>query len=82
MIIYFATRTMTILGMASTELPGGGTVLNDVKKADLSTGTTTFECEVAFTSSDRSKVEEMTTAGNYVLRYDRGECEYYTIIET
>ena len=82
MILYFADREMNILGQASTSLPGGSTIEEDNKVEDVETGVATFSCRIAFTDKTRAKLEEMTNAGNYLLRSHEGENEFYTIIES
>lgn len=82
MILYFADRNMNILGQASTGLPKGLTVENDLKSLDVDTGTVTFECEIPYDDNSRDKVQSCTEAGNYLLRSNGEENEFYTIIDT
>lgn len=82
MILYFADRKMNIVGQASTELPGGISILDDKKVEDVETGVATFETYVQYDDETRKKVEECTSVGNYILRSDNGENEFYTIIES
>lgn len=82
MIVYFANRTMDIIGHASTNLRNGFEIVDDLKTEEIETGVATFECEIAFNKSTRLQLEEMTNAGNYVLRSANGENEFYTIIES
>lgn len=82
MILYFANRRMEIMGNASTNLRRGYVVKEDLKSEDIETGVSTFECRIGFNSKTRSKLEEMTKAGNYLLRKHDGESEFYTIIDT
>lgn len=81
MIVYFTDRQLNILGMASTELPGGLTVNDDNKTEDVETGIAVFECRIPFTNSTRSQIEECTSVGNYILRNNEDEDEFYTIID-
>lgn len=81
MIVYFTDRQLNILGMASTELPGGLTVNDDNKTEDVETGIAVFECRIPFTNSTRSQVEECASVGNYILRNNEEEDEFYTIID-
>lgn len=81
MIIYFADRKMNILGQASTELPAGLTLSDDLVTEDIETGVAVFECKVHFDKSTRKKVEACTEAGNYILRQHDGKTEFYTITE-
>ena len=82
MILYFADRKMNIVGQASTELPGGISILDDKKVEDVETGVATFETYVQYDDETRKNVEECTSVGNYILRSDEGENEFYTIIES
>lgn len=81
MIIYFANRSMEILGSASTGLPGGFTIVEDTKTEEVETGVAVFECRVKFDSENRLQLEAMCEAGNYLLRSDGDLNEFYTIIE-
>lgn len=82
MILYFADRKMNIIGQASTELPEGLTVCEDLKTEDTETGVATFECKIPFNKKMRSEVERCAEVGNYILRSHEAENEFYTIIET
>lgn len=82
MILYFANREMQILGQASTTLPNSFVILDDLKSEDVDTGVATFECKIGFDKESRLKLEEMTNAGNYLLRSDGDENEFYTIIDS
>ena len=81
MIIYFANRSMEIQGSASTGLPGGFTIVEDTKTEEIETGVAVFECRVKFDEENRLQLEAMCEAGNYLLRSDGDENEFYTIIE-
>lgn len=82
MIIYFADRHMNVLGQASTGLPFGFAVRKDEKIEDVDTGVASFSCYVAFEDKDRLAVEAMTDAGNYLLRKNDDENEFYTVIDS
>lgn len=82
MILYFADRQMRVLGHASTNLPKGFVISEDLKTEDVETGVATFSCYVGFTDETRAALEEMTDAGNYLLRSHGNENEFYTIIDT
>jgi phage minor structural protein len=82
MIIYFADREMRILGHATTELREGYVIIEDLKTDDVETGVASFNCGIGFNESNRAKLEEMTCAGNYLLRSNDGENEFYTIIDS
>ena len=80
MIVYFADRSMTILGLAATNLPSGPRISNDEKTDELETGIRTLEFDVGYDS--RANAEAMTMPGNYLLRSADGEKEFYTIIDS
>lgn len=81
MILYFANRKMEILGHATTNLPEGFVIVDDTKTEEIDTGVATFSCSIGFTKENRSTLESMTKAGNYILRSTGEENEFYTIIE-
>lgn len=82
MILYFADRGFSILGHASTKLPDGITVSDDLKTEDVESGVASFECKIPYAASNRKYVENCTAVGNYVLRKHNSENEFYTIIES
>lgn len=82
MILYFADRRMNILGSASTELPEGLTIVDDVKIDEVDTGVATFECSIAFDAETRESAEKYTSVGNYLLRSYNGENGFFTIIDS
>ena len=82
MILYFADRMMNIKGQASTALLKGLQIIEDRKVKDTETGVASFECSISFDDKNRLLLEEMTEAGNYLLRSCDGENEFYTIIDT
>lgn len=81
MILYFANRKMQILGHASTNLPDGLVVIDDLKTEDVDSGVSTFSCTIGYTDKNRRLVETMMAAGNYILRSHNGENEFYTILD-
>lgn len=81
MIVYFADRQMRILGSASTHLPNGVRITDDMRTEEIETGVATFECRVMFSSENRLTIEDMCEAGNYILRSDGDTNEFYTIID-
>ncbi len=81
MIIYFADRQMNILGQASTSLPRGFQIVEDLKTEEIETGVATFSCRVVFDDAGRTTLEKMTEVGNYLLRSNGSENEFYTIID-
>ena len=82
MIIYFADRLMRVLGLATTNLRKGYVITEDLKTEDVETGVATFTCRIGFDKTNRTALEAMTNAGNYLLRSNDGENEFYTIIES
>lgn len=82
MIVYFADRYLNILGKASTGLPQGYRILNDVKAEDIDSGVATFEFDLKYDDNTLSYAREMAYPGNYIMRdYDDSD-EFYTIIDT
>ena len=82
MIVYFASRQLSILGHASTGLRKGFVIIDDEKTEDVETGVATFSCEISFDKESQLLIEEMVEVGNYVLRSNGDEQECYTIIDT
>jgi len=82
MIIYFADRHMKVLGQASTSLPSGFIIRKDEKIEDTDTGVASFSCYITFENSVRLEAEAMAEAGNYLLRKNEDENEFYTIIDS
>ena len=68
MMIYFADRDLNILGNASTQLPDGFRITDDLTVEEIDTGVNTFSCVLPFTDYDRADLEEMVTEGNYILK--------------
>ncbi len=82
MIVYFADRKMNILGQASTQLPKGLTITEDLKTEDIETGVAVFECKIPYDAKTREKANLCAEVGNYILRSNNNENEFYTIIDT
>lgn len=82
MIIYFADRKMNILGRASTNLPKGARITDDLKTEEVEAGVKVFECDISHTTGDQEKIKEWARAGNYILRKSGEETEFYTIIDS
>lgn len=82
MILYFADRKMNIIGQASTSLPNGLTIYDDLKTEDIETGVASFECRIPYDKKTRKEVENMAAVGNYILRSNGDENEFYTIIDS
>lgn len=82
MIIYFADRQMNILGQASTNLPEGILLVDDLKTEDVDTGVAIFECTLPYEPEKMNDVKIFAAVGNYILRKNEEETEFYTIIES
>ena len=82
MIVYFSDRQMQVMGLASTNLPDGFVIIEDLKTEEVETGVATFSCRIGFNDENRLELESMTNAGNFILRSHNGENEFYTIIDT
>lgn len=82
MIIYFADRKMHILGRASTNLPKGVRITDDLKTEEVEVGVKVFECDLSYTSGNQKTIKEWAKAGNYILRKNGEETEFYTIIDS
>lgn len=87
MIVYFADRYLNIIGQASTTLPKGLKIIDDIKTEDVDTGVATFEFTLPYgdKKSERAFANKCTAVGNYILRRsgtsDKVD-EFYTIIES
>lgn len=81
MIIYFADRQQNVMGQASTGLPHGLIIIDDVKTEDIDTGVASFDVTISYKQSERLDLEQMTEAGNYVFRSTGEDAECYTIID-
>ena len=68
MIIYFADRKINILGMASTSLPNGLRIYNDLTVEDVSSGVNTFSCNIDANDQDRQVLEDAVKEGHYILK--------------
>lgn len=80
MILYFADRHMNILGQASTELPEGLYITDDQKTEEVEAGVATLEFTLNYTGDTRKDATQYSTVGNYILRKNGDEQEFYTII--
>lgn len=78
MILYFTDRHMNVLGQASTHLPEGLRVSDDLKTEEVEAGVATLEFTLNYTEKTRKEASRYGAVGNYILRKN-GE-EFYTII--
>lgn len=90
MIIYFADRNLNITGLASTSLPSGFRIADDMLTEDVETGVNTFEFKVSYNDGSRQELEQTVTVGTYILKgggnaFDEEVNSYdalYQIVET
>lgn len=80
MILYFADRHMNVFGQASTELPKGLYISDDLKTEEVEAGVATLEFTLNYTASTRNDAKQYGSVGNYILRKNGDEQEFYTII--
>lgn len=80
MILYFADRHMNVIGQASTELPKGLYISDDLKTEEVEAGVATLEFTLNYTASTRNDAKQYGSVGNYILRKNGDEQELYTII--
>lgn len=81
MIVYFADRRLSILGLASSELDTGAYISDDKTVTDVDTGTTTLSLVIEYDDAGRKSAESMANAGNYILRHNGDKDEFFTIID-
>lgn len=80
MILYFADRHMNVIGQASTELPKGLYISDDLKTEEVEAGVATLEFTLNYTEKTRKEASRYGAVGNYILRKNGEEEEFYTII--
>lgn len=81
MILYFAGRSMNILGFATTHKISNISISDDYRTEETETGVSTLEVTLEYNQSSRLKAEAMAEAGNYILFSDGDVKKFYTIIE-
>lgn len=69
MILYFADRSFTVQGVATTSLDSQFVIVSDTKTESVEKHISSFDVEVSFNEDNRKELEELTNAGNYILRY-------------
>nr|DAF04571.1 MAG TPA: tail protein [Bacteriophage sp.] len=79
-ILYFTDRHMNILGQASTHLPEGLRISDDLKTEEVEAGVATLEFTLNYTEKTRKEASRYGAVGNYILRKNGEEEEFYTII--
>lgn len=90
MIIYFTDRDLNLTGLASTSLPRGLRLFDDLTTEETETGVNTFSCRIAYNDASRQELEDAVKVGRFILKgsgtaFDEKENQYdslYTIIET
>lgn len=82
MIAYFADRTMNILGQATTDLPEGMRIVDDLLSADVESGVDTFEGYLPYDKNTRKTAELCCDVGNYILLLKNGKNRFFTIINS
>lgn len=82
MIVYFADRSLDIIGTASTNLPDSIVILDDEKTDDVKSGVKTFTATFAYDDDTRELITNYIAVGNFLLRSADNENEFYTIITT
>ena len=68
MIIYFADRNLNITGNASTSLPGGFRISDDLLSESLESGVNIFTLRVSYNDLTREELETKAIAGNFILK--------------
>lgn len=81
MILYFADRSMNILGLASTGLRDDEAVYNDKRTEELATGSASLSFDLKYSGSAKALMR-IVDVGDYILLYDGQDSTYYTIIDT
>ena len=87
MIIYLTDRALNIVGHASTSLPGGIRIVEDLTVEDVDTGVNTFEGSLVANDYTRTALEEAVQCGRYILKQsDRAQegsyDQLYQIVDT
>ena len=79
MIAYFADRTMNILGQATTELPEGMRIVDDLLTEDVETGIAILEGYLPYNENTRKAAESCCDIGNYILLLKNEKSRFFTI---
>lgn len=82
MILYFADRTMKILGKASTNLETGYLISSDELTEDVETGLTVLDVTIKYNEDEQIDLEKITDAGNYILYSNDRRTGYFTIVDS
>ena len=68
MIIYFADRNLNITGQASTSLPGGFRIMEDLLTEEVDSGVNVFTCKISYNDSNRQELESAVKVGTFLLK--------------
>lgn len=90
MIIYFADRSLNLLGQASTSLPGGLRLYDDVTTEEVEPGVSSFASRVSYNDQSRKTLENAVQEGRFIIKsggsaFNEKENSYdslYQIIDT
>lgn len=82
MIVYFADRTLKVVGHASTSLMEGLIIYDDVYTEEIDSGVATLEALLPWTDETRATCEACATVGNYVLMDNEAGQGLFTIVES
>lgn len=82
MILHFTDRKFNIITVASTSLPDGIVVTEDLKTQEVDTGIASLSFRIPYNRETRAVAERAATAGNYVLRGNGEDNECFTIIDS
>ena len=84
MIVYFADRSMNIIGHASDTIGNSYKIANDSCVKEIESGVESFSFDIYFTPATRAEVEKIADVGNYILKYtgNKDQHKLYTIIDS
>lgn len=82
MIVYFADRMMNIVGHATTELPEGLRVVDDLLTGDVEAGVEIFQGYIPYKAETRKNAELCCGIGNYILLFKNNKQRFFTITNT
>ena len=68
MIVYFTDRQLNIVGQASTSLPQGLRIIEDLTTEDVETGVNIFTCKVHCNGEPRESVEKLAEEGHFIIK--------------
>ena len=68
MVIYFADRNLNITGLASTSLPGGFRIMEDLLTEEIDSGVNVFTCRISYNDSSRQQLESAVKVGTFLLK--------------